>query len=268
MSRTGRRGNIGRSTDDATPALALEAIDRFVRVLARTGLSAGELASAFRKACQRIPDALVRRGRRESREMIDAPHALTLWFSDPDFLDIHGTPLALSLRGRGRSLAALVRRVDPSLDPTAVLGYLLKANALQRQGARYIPRSRALLIRGTGAPVHARNLRPLLGMLRNLEHNALPAHEARAWFDRLVENPRIPVRALAQIDARLDRLGTDFARSMDALMARAERACRGDEPTVRLGIGVFRYEAEPQAPDATLQVRRRPQRRKPGTGRT
>ena len=260
MSRTRKARTVARSAGDATPALALEAMERFVRVLARTGLSERELVTAFRKACERAPDAFVREGQRENREVIDAPHVLTLWYSDPDFLDHQGRPVALCLRGPGRSLVALVRRLDPSLDPTAVIGYLLKANALQRRGVRYIPRSRALRMRGTGAPVHERNLRPLLGMLRTLEHNARPLREARAWFENLIENPRIPVRRLAEIDARLDRLATDFARSMDALMARAERECRDDEPTVRLGIGVYRFEAEPQAPDATLQMRRRLQR--------
>lgn len=265
MRRTGRSRSSARSTGSAPPAAALEAIERFVRVLARTGLSARELASACRNACERIPEALTRQGRREIRKMIDAPHIVTLWFSDPDFLDAHGKPLALSVRGRGPSIAGLLRRVNKSLDPTETIRYLLKANALKRAGGRYLPRGRAIRMRGTGPPLHERNLRPLVGMLRTLEHNGRPHHEARSWFEQLADNPRVPVRDLAEIDAMLDKLGVDFARTMDALMHRAERARRGNEPTVRLGIGVYRFEGESPAADTPPRRRRRSRRRKART---
>jgi hypothetical protein len=42
--------------------------------------------------------------------------------------------------------------------------------------------------RGTGAPLHARNLRALLGMLRTLEHNLGPKDKDPAWF----EYPSVP----------------------------------------------------------------------------
>jgi len=265
MSRTRTPRNIARSAPATPPTLTIEAIERFVRVLARTGISAHDLSAAFCKACDRLPEAFVRERSREMRDMIDAEHVLTVWYSDPDFLDPQGAPLTLSARGRGPSLAALARRVDASLDPSDAIAYLLKVNALRRVGARYIPRARDLRMRGT-APVHRRSLRPLLGMLRALEHNGRPREEARAWFEELVENPRVPVRKLAEIDAMLERLGGDFARRMDALMHRAERARRGDEPTVRLGIGVYRFDDEVQAADPPLRsARRTGARRRPRT---
>jgi len=266
MSRMRGPRSTARSARAAQPPLIIEAIERFVRVLARTGMSPRALTTAFCEACERLPEAFVHERGREMRDMIDAEHALTVWYSDPDFLDSHGAPLALSARGRRASLVALARRVDPALDPSEAIAYLLKVNALRRVGARYVPRGRDLRMRGTGAPVHKRNLRPLLGMLRALEHNGRPREEARAWFEELVENPRVPVRKLAEIDARLERLGGDFARSMDTLMHRAERARRADEPTVRLGIGVYRFDDEPQTADPPLRSARGAQKgRRPKT---
>lgn len=263
MRATRRARKTARSRGAAPPALVLEAIERFVRVLARTGVPARELARAFRDACDRVPATLVREGRHEVRKTIDALHVVTLWFSDPDFLDAEGRPLALTAEGRGPSIASLIRRIDASLDPSEAIEYLLKVNALRRKGARYVPKRREARMRGTGALVHARNLDPILGILRTLEHNSRPRHEARSWFERIAQNPCVPVRALAQFDARFERVATDFTRSMDALMHRAERARRGNEPTVRLGIGVYRFEGESPTKAAPPGARRRRQRRSP-----
>ncbi len=159
------------------------------------------------------------------------------------------------------SLASLVQHVDPTLDPKQVLKSLIRADAVRRIGSRYAPRSRAVAFRGTGAPLHARNLRALLGLLRTLEHNIGPKDRVPSWFEYVAENPRFPVSAREPFDARLREDAMTFLRNQDSRMLNHERKAKPGEPTVRMGVGVFRFEEE-VLPDSGVTPRmRRPRMR-------
>lgn len=252
MRRPVNRSRASNSTREpsapARPALnpiVLEAIERFARVLAHCGSRPRELLIAFEAACQRIPAAVIASGRkRPTPELSDASHVLTLWYSDPQYTDHHGVPRSLPVRGDAPSLEALVHRIDPQLRVDVVLGYLLRVQALQREGRRFIPRSRSVALRGTGGPTNFRNLRGLTAMLRTLEHNGRPSRLVRSWFERFAENPRFPVSARAGFDARLERLGMEFLHALDGDMHRRELARKPGETTVRIGVGVYRFEDE------------------------
>ena len=236
---------------------ALEAVDRFVRVLARCGCTPDDIGREVVRACRRVPKSWAPKAMAALREMDDASHVLTLWFSDPAYLDSAGNPLPLSLRGAGGSLEALARRVDHKLEAREVLNYLSERGALRRVGKRYVPKDRVLSLRGAGGPDNFRNLRGLLGMLRTLEHNGQPRRRVPGWFEVFAENPRFPVSARAAFDRRLRRWGTKFLLQLDGDMHRRERARRPGERTVRLGVGVYRFE------DDQIESRpRSPRRRK------
>jgi hypothetical protein len=234
-------------SDDQTDSLDApvnEAMERIVRLLVRRGASKRCIQGAFRRAWLRVPPSAAAEGRRASRELIDVSHVLTLWFSDPLYVDAQGNPLSLPLRGRAPSLASLVQHVDPALDPRQVLKPLIQAEAVRRIGRRYSPRSRAVAFRGTGAPLHARNLRALLGMLRTLEHNTEPTEKVASWFEYVAENPRFPVSAREPFDAGLREDAMTFLRGQDSRMLSHERKAKPGEPMVRMGVGVFRFEED------------------------
>lgn len=241
-------GGRRRTTPKAAPldASVLEAIERFVRVLARPGNNPDQLAEAFTAACQRIPRAWAATGSRIHRELREASHVLSVWFSDPMYTDHTGAPRKLPLRGAAPSLEALVHRVDRTLRASDVLEYLMRTQVVRRSGTRYVPKTRILSLRGAGGPGHCRDLRSLLGMLRTLEHNQLPREQARSWFEFFAENPNFPLRARAAFDIRLDRAAFQFLHALDADMLRCERARKPGEPTTRIGIGVYRFEDEPE----------------------
>ncbi|MEP7245432.1 MAG: DUF6502 family protein [Gammaproteobacteria bacterium] len=223
-------------------ATALEAIERFTRVLARCGSSPSEISAAVSAACERIPKTVTPNGTDADRELANASHILTVWFSEPLYLGRDGAPLPLPVRGPAPSFESLVHRVDRSLAIDQVLKYLNRTHVLRRVGTRYAPRQRALSLRGSQGPTHFRSLRGLLGMLRTLEHNLLPKSATGSWFEYFAENPRFPVRALAAFDQRMDRHGMKFLQALDFDMHRRESGRREGEPTVRLGIGVYRFE--------------------------
>lgn len=225
-------------------ARAVEAIELFVRLLAQCGCEPGAVVEEVRRACGQIPRRWVRQARAAPREISEATHVLTVWFSDPAYLDPAGLPRALPLRGSVRSLEALVASVNPTLNASEVLAYLLKSRALSRLGARYVPRGRALSLRGVRGPNEYRNLRGLLAMLRTLEHNGRPRRQAPSWFEFSAENPRIPKRACARYDEFVSIRAMRFLCDADAELRRLELTAKPGEPTVRLGTGVYRYEED------------------------
>ena len=253
----------GRAQSLGLDPIACEAIERFARVLAHCGGSPEDLVTAFTAACRRIPAEFSTRASATSGEMTDASHVLTIWYSDPQYLDQQGMPRPLPMQGVAPSLEALIERVSPRLAVDEVLHYLLKVRALRRIGRRYAPRSRSLALRGTGGPTNFRNLRGLTAMLRTLEHNGRPRRLARGWFEVFAENPAFPARARAAFDARLDRLGMDFLQAIDSDMHRRELTRKPGEPTVRIGVGVYRFEDEDldeRGPDEKDPPRRKRER--------
>ncbi len=262
MTRASRKRAAQPRAASGVPldATALEAIERFARVLARCGCSRSEMLDAFRDACERLPKKDPAASREAVRELSVAPHILTVWFSDTLYLDRAGRPIRLRARGAAPSLEALIRRVDPTLDVPDVLRYLKRTNALKRHGSLYAPRRRVLSLRGH-QPVSFRNLRSLVGLLRNLDHNLRPKSTARSWCEYSAENPASPARARAALDTRLDDVGMKFLHEMDTYMHRREVERAPGERTVRMSVGVYRFEDDGMEEPAPAQDRGRRVRR-------
>lgn len=244
--RAGRRGprSAGDTPNCSLDATVNEAVERFVRVLVRRGASQRTVERAFRRAWLRVPKRVAEQDRRTSGELMDVGHVLTLWFSDPAYVDARGDPLPLAIRGPAPSLASLIQHIDPTQNVTEVLECLTRTDAVRQIGSRYAPRSRAVAFRGSGAPLHARNLHALLGMLRTLEHNLGPKDKVPAWFEYVAENPRFPLSAREPFDVGLRKDAMIFLRNQDLRMLSHERKAKAGEPTVRMGVGVYRFEEE------------------------
>ncbi|HVZ31535.1 MAG TPA: hypothetical protein VG963_03870, partial [Polyangiaceae bacterium] len=163
----------------------------------------------------------------------------------------------LPMRGAAPSLEALVARVDPTLDVEDLVRYLRRTKALKREGALYTPRKRILSLRGARGPEVFRNLRSLVGLLRTLEHNMQPKRDTRSWFEYWAENPMFPTRARAAFDARLDDLGMKFLHTIDTDMHRRERERAPGERTVRIGVGVYRFEDDASSEPAPARKKGR-----------
>src|SRR5882762_11611974 len=237
-----RRPVVRRRPTSTLDPRSLEAVARFVRVLARCGCTPEDIGREVVRACRRVPKSWAPKAMAALREMDDASHVLTLWFSDPAYLDSAGNPLPLPLRGAGGSLEALAHRVDHALDVREVLNYLSERGALRRVGKRYVPKDRVLSLRGAGGPDNFRNLRGLLGMLRTLEHNGQPRRRVPGWFEAFAENPRFPISARPGFDQRLRVHANKLLLQLDADMHRQEQSRKSGERTVRIGVGIYRFE--------------------------
>lgn len=250
MTRNAKR-TAGRRRRVAAPLVphtmdsrAVETIELFVRLLARCGYELDAVIQQVHRAYDQVPRRWVSEAQAAPREISDATHVLTVWFSDPTYLDEAGIPRPLPLRGSERSLETLVSSINRRLDADEVLAYLLKGRALRRLGSRYVPRGRVLSLRGVRGPNEFRNLRGLLAMLRTFEHNNRPRRQARSWFEFSAENPRIPKRACRKFDAFVGVRAKGFLYDVDSELRRLELTCKPGEPAVRLGTGVYRFEED------------------------
>jgi hypothetical protein len=224
---------------------AVEAVVRFVRVLARCGCTPRDIAHQVLKAGRDIPGSWARTARAVIRELDAAAHIVTVWFSEPTYLDPKGNPKPLPLHGPGLSIETLAKQVDRALRAKDVLRHLVDTHALRRVGTRYIPRNRLVSFRGSGGPYHSRSLRSLSAMLRTLEHNSVPERLAPGWFEVFAMNPRFPAKDRAAFDKRLRRRGMHFLEEIDADMHRRERRRKKGERTVPLGVAIYQFEEQP-----------------------
>ena len=253
-----RRGKGAMRRDGARVALSplspasIEAIGRFVRILARCGARPEDIFRTVRSAAEQVPPNWVARARRMTHYNEGAGHVLTAWFCETAYLDPFGKPRALPLEGSSRSVEALVRSVDPRFDTREVLTYLVRTGAVRRQGRRYLPRARALFLRGTEGPDYVHTQLVLTNMLATLEHNIYLKRATRGWFEYFAENRQFPARARAGLDKYVAMLGKETLSRLDAYMHRREVNRRPGERTLRVGIGMHLWEGEPN----TQQARR------------
>ena len=252
--RTAKRRSIN--------GVSQEVVTHFVRTLARCGSSPQDILAAVRRACEAVPESWTNHAREVAREIADASHVLTVWFSNVEYLDGDGKPLPLPLRGRVRSIIALIRSINPHLDASEVLTYLIRHGAVERRGSRYVPRARSLLLRDGQGPDFFRALRVLGNTLATLEHNVFGKSAAPSWFEYIAENPRFPVAARPALDKYINRLGKELLARVDARMHQCEVERKPGEPTVRVGIGMQLWEGEPRSRPRRKRPRGRPARRR------
>lgn len=224
------------------------------------------ISQAFERACSRIPRRKVRREQRFQCELLNASHALTVWFNDPEFLDREGRPQRLPRRG-SPSLETLAERAGLALSAEELLQYLIRVKGVRRIGHRYVPRRRGVALLATGPLAEAHHLRCLLGLLRALDAHRDHSRSRGAEGERLatvVENPAFPERAKGAFQARVSREVDQLFGEIDSRMLRHEHRREPGEPTVLMGVGVFQFEEQRPAEVSRGGSGTRPQRVLPG----
>src|SRR5437588_12637455 len=91
-SRRTSRPRLPRGRAPTLDALAVEAVTRFVRLLVRCGYAPKDIGKEVLKACRAVPKSWPQQTKTTVPEVESAAHTLTLWFSDPEYLDSSGNP--------------------------------------------------------------------------------------------------------------------------------------------------------------------------------
>jgi hypothetical protein len=237
---------------------AFECLSRLAGILVRCGHSPRALVSDLREICRTLKKPAKPWDPTRLRFLVDVPHVIALWHSDPSYLGPGGQPAALPMRGTGPSLAALIECVLPHDDPDSVVRALVRMRALRRQGGRYLPTERHLAYRQDSARLHS--LYALLGMLRTVERNVAGAKSATI-FERSAINPNFPVTALPALHQRLNARASEMLLDFDGYMRRRERHLIGGART-RVGVEIFAFEEPPARGQRTPRPPAPPTRRR------
>jgi hypothetical protein len=236
-----RRRNTGFQSAGAVQDYAQDVLKQTLAILVQTGHSPKDLTRMFRKLCR----ALTEPERPFDPAIIPyftgLSHIIAHWYSDPAFRGPDGEPLKIPLRGRGPTLANLIRRLFPYQDVTRVTQSLLRAKAIQRRGRLYVPTERYLRLREDLPSVHVHGLMALAGMLRTVQHNIAAGDPARTLLERSAMNPYIPVRALPEIHQRIKREVMALLWKLDGYL-RSREVEPGTEATTHVGVGAYAYE--------------------------
>lgn len=259
MRSRARTSSPKTSRPEASPldSPAIRAVQGFVRLLAGAGYATQAIQEEVITACRRVPTSVTDSAERRHRG--DVAHVMTLWFSDPTFLDARGYTRPLPLRGSRFSIETLAHRIDPKVDAARVLRYLEEGGVIKRAGQRYVPRNRAVIFRDRG---HLRvQIRGLFGLIRTLEHNEWCDRRTPRRVQLWCHNPSFPVSAAAPFEKGLRQMVNRLAVRVDADMHRRERTRRPGERTVTMGLGVYQFEEDPTADAARVRRRGKTRRR-------
>jgi hypothetical protein len=199
-----RRGPLRGSLRTATLSPRVRsAVRRFVRLLA-CGCPPKEIEMEVARTCGRTPRS--RPFAAHHRHPGNARRVLTLWLSDPAYLDLRGRPRRLPLRGARLSIETLARRVDPKLNVSQVLRYLQDREEVIRVRSRYVPRNREQILR-----------------------------------DR---DPSLPVSAIGPLKNRLGQLSSRLLARLDVEMQRLGKTRRKRQRRMRVGVGIRRFQED------------------------
>lgn len=256
-SRNERRSRTAIQRPPAIDPRAHEAIFQFVRVLSSCGCPPEEIGRVALSACHELSKTWKRTSDYPLPDVDSAGRMLTIWFSDPMFLDNTGSPRPLPLRGRV-SLESLARRADPNAKVGAMMGYPLQSGLLRRVGNSYVPRERMLLLRGTQGLSHPQGLRGLFGLLKTLDHNRGRAKNVPVRFQMFSYNEHFPISAREEFEKDASDAFRRLFYKADGQMHRRERNRKGNEPTIVMGVGGYAFE---ESDPLSTKIKRRKRRR-------
>jgi hypothetical protein len=180
-----------------------------------------------------------------------AARVLTGWARDPDFQQPGGGPAALDPQDGEHSFGALVRRHSGDMPARAVLDELLRVGAVRRQAdgrlalvtRAYVPLAGEVEKLG----ILGSDVGDLIATIdHNLQHGRSdPRFQRKVMYRSMPADVTTAFRELSAMQAQ------DLLERLDAWLAEHDvdnPAGQPDAPRVRLGLGIYYFEA-PARPD-------------------
>jgi hypothetical protein len=210
-----------------------EARPNVSRIAVLTGISRAEVATLL--AAPSGAEPLAERGRHRAERVLHG------WWHDAEFLDRHGKPVTLPLRGAKRSFVSLVKRYagDPRI--ATLLEELVRVKAVRQRADGHIEvlsRTFATARWDThGIGVVGDRVRDLLETLvHNLKHPNAPRYE-RFVVGTEIE-PRFVPMLLRDITEQADVLADSFQDSLDD-PAHCMRPAREPQDARRVALAIY-----------------------------
>ncbi len=121
----------------------------------------------------------------------DVLHA---WHEDPNFIDQKANPIALPLRGRGKSLASLLVKIGSTLPAEQVLESLALQRLIRKlPSGKFRPTKSVAHIRGDGPEMSGYLGRSVMHLIQTNESNSRRRRGRKALLDRAAIVEDLPV---------------------------------------------------------------------------
>lgn len=244
--------HIKKTRTPNTVGSRVKRFERLLRAVAllmlREGASEKQISSAMNRALNAA-----------KKSPFDTPTLLHLyvslsdllhaWHEDPDYIDAKATPIALPLRGKGRSVESLLTKVSSTLPAEKVLASLKMQRLVRRvANGKYRPTQAVAHLRGNGPEMSGYLGRAILHLIETNETNLRASRGQKPLLERAAIIGDLPTRDAAAFRRFSAEQGANLVANANAwLEARRSRNSRkaSRKSTLTAGLHVFAFLASP-----------------------
>ncbi|MFL6600832.1 MAG: hypothetical protein ACJ8R9_05820 [Steroidobacteraceae bacterium] len=221
-------------------ALASETLRLIIKAFLRCGYSPRDIGVRAKAEAARIARRVRPVGNGARIDQDDWARVVTLWSTEPEYVDEDGAPLILRIRGPAPSIEALVRRVESKLTLEEVCNGLLRAGAVRKVGRRLAAEAHPALVYPSGSKDQsAHQLRALNALVWTFEHNSNLNPNAVPWVERWATAQVFPESAVTAYSLEATSRAMAFLKEQDALMQRLASSTKPEGRKVRAHLHVF-----------------------------
>ena len=128
------------------PAVLKDALlGQLVTILGCAGYDLDDCVKTFAAHAERQAKSARASSPGADHGLVDSAHVLTWWYTTPEYLDEFGSPRPLPFAGKC-SFSALLNRALPEFDAEEVLAFLVRTGSVVREGSRFRPTRRDVVL--------------------------------------------------------------------------------------------------------------------------
>jgi hypothetical protein len=210
------------------------------RVAVMTGISRKEVRRVRDSSELEMLTAMSRTRRPEQ--------VLSIWHTDPNFLDSKNRPKRISFEAAGPSFRMLVDRVGGDIPPRAMLNELLRAGSVVEEGGKLLAISRSYIPEPNDPQAILVAGEAMRDLASTIYHNLGCVDPETRFLERRAYSARIPRAQRARFRKFSRERGELFLRDLNAWLAERETASvheEAEEPNgqaPRIGVGVYFFD--------------------------
>jgi hypothetical protein len=236
-----RRPSSSKTGPDALPIALTQTLRVVLRHFSERGVGAAKLRGALEDALASFDQPIKDVETAAHKAMRGRIDLLATWHRDARFLDEHGKPRVLSLKG-SPSLCELFDKHLPSEQSKGLAQRLAEEGAIRRAGRNgWLPSKRTLIVSSDSSSALIRLPGQIDAFLSTLLHNGQAKGKASKRLERTVFVDQFPAEMLAAFDQQTQRLGGQLIDEMDNWLLRRDTASTDKKSSLRAGVGVFAF---------------------------
>ncbi len=269
LRRSARTENVAPKTGAHPRALPTEALYQsfvqcvavVIRTFIRLGLGSNWLQRGFNDAFERAtqnpysPDEAL-----QYHRLHRIGDILVTWYTDADFLDANGQPMALSIDALGEGevgFSTLSRRFFPDDEPRRVVQELLDNQLLRSlPDGLFKPYGKGAVVPYFGFHHLDRLPVRLYGLFGTILYNHVDRGEAPLRMDREVTEFHLPADLFVEFDEMAKRKAELFTFQINQWLTARSRSRRVGEPTATVSVWLH-ASAEVKAPAVSKPGRKK-----------